>query len=98
MVTNFLRHHCSQENGICNIIKRKQAEYDLTDLPHGEYTQLDKDQRLLTNSDLLSVSEDTLHEDLQRILLGILSINIFTHNLHNMTENTWTVRAEGTEW
>lgn len=59
--------------------------------------QLDKDQRLLTNSDLLSVSEDTLHEDLQRLLLGIPSISIFIHNLHNGIENTLIVWAEGTE-
>jgi len=57
--------------------------------------QLDKDQRLLTNSDLLSVSEATLHEDLQRLLLGILSINIFSHNLYYGTENILTVRAKG---
>lgn len=96
MVINFLRRYYSQENGICNIIKRKWAEHDLINL-HGEYTQLDKDQRLFTNSDLLLVSEDALHEDLQRLLPGILSINIFTHSLHNGIENTLTVWAEGTE-
>lgn len=64
MVIDFLTMlncYYINENAICNITKKKWAEYGLINLPHGEYTppwQRPTTTQKSVNNDLLSDSED----------------------------------------